>query len=366
MDLNAMLKEKITFRYHEALELLIAMGMLACEDTMRKVAEDYKLQLDSLQIEFFAFARERLSPHTQRELSFFFGHDFFHKSLDLCGYEFLARKPEIESALDLLEALAEEEAERLVSAMVMGVYSDRLSELVEGADWTAKSGDLAYLTVRVSRLAPEEVVASAREPLLECLAHPREAKQRLLLLLEQFYWEAFHPWKDRFRTWSEVGVERFRKQFEDNPAKFIRGYQKMSPDFYAQEPATAVHVSFCEQIGNHFLSFGCETAWLLFGLRNEEVYGTKASMEKAELFFKALSDKRRLEFVSLLLQRPHYGMEIAEILGITSAAVSYHANFLFFLDLIEVQRADHRLYYHLRKDKMRELLQTAERVLLDE
>ncbi len=361
-----MLKEKLTFRYREPLEFIISMGMLACEEAMLKLAEDYKIQIDPLLKEFFDYAREHLSAHSLRELKVFFGHDFFHGSLNMCCYRLLAFRPEIDQVAELIEALKQENEESLVSGMVYDVYYDRMDEFLDGEQWDERSGDLPFLMERVKRQPPADSVATAREPLLECLSHPKEAKQRLLHLLMQVDQGAFEPWKDRFRAMSEPGLNRYKELFEENPAKFIREYEKLSPDFYIQENQTIVHVSFCLQVGNYYMAFGSEVGLYLFGLRNEEIFGTAATLEKVEQFFKAMSDNRRLKMISLLLKRPHYGTEIAEVLGITPAAVSYHANFLFFLDLIEMKRTDHRLYYHLRKERMSELLQMAGRVLLEE
>ncbi|KAI7251594.1 hypothetical protein KC345_g11561, partial [Hortaea werneckii] len=103
---------------------------------------------------------------------------------------------------------------------------------------------------------------------------------------------------------------------------------------------------FVAQVANGFYKFYTEAGrvgWVIFGIHNDRVYGPNADREKVELFLKAFSDKRRLDFLLLLKQRPHYGLEIATALGITPAAVKYHSNFLFFLDLLDVERVDHRL-----------------------
>ncbi|MEO3946090.1 ArsR family transcriptional regulator [Gorillibacterium sp. CAU 1737] len=365
MDLDAMLRERLTFRYWEPLEFLISMGMIACEDAMRKLAEDYKVEFDPLMDEFLTYARENLSAHTMRELKFFLGHDFFHKSFDISAYQFLTLHPELDNVEAFLEALKKEPLESLIGSTVLGVYYDRLDELMEGESWETKKQDLPFLLQQVKKVSPMPVMAGAHQPLLECLSHPEEARQRFLLMMEQVHLAVFAPWRQRISAITESAVSHYRSQFEEDPSAFIRFYNKATPDLFALESRIVLHVSFCLQMGNHNMSFD-GFALYLFGIFNEKVFGPEASLEKLERFFKAMSDKRRLAMLQLLLKRPHYGTELAEALGITPAAVNYHANFFFFLDLLQLKRDDHRLYYHVDQEKMKELLQLAGQMLLKE
>ena len=69
--MKEMLTKNISFAYNEALELVIAMGMVACEEQMEEIAKEYKFEMDPLALDFHQEAREQLSPHALRELDFF-------------------------------------------------------------------------------------------------------------------------------------------------------------------------------------------------------------------------------------------------------------------------------------------------------
>lgn len=365
--MREILIKNIRFAYNEALEFIVSMGMVACEDQMVALAEDYNIEMDPLATSFHEETQTRLSPHTLRELHFFFKYHFLHKGLDFAFYKLICLSSELQSVEEWITRLEQIPAEKVVSEMVYGVYYDTLDELLQGLDWEIVKTDIHLLSEIVKNTKPQPDVAAAHEPLLECLAHPEETKLRYMQLIRLFYRDAFAPWKDRLRDESERAALSYQELFHANPERFIREINKLDPSIY--DVPTTFHISFISQVGNHKLTFnngGSWSSWVIFGIHNDRVFGPAADRAKTELFLKAFSDKRRLDFLLLLRERPHYGQEIAKALGITPAAVNYHANFLFFLDILEMKREDHRMYYHLNKDKLRELLAITSRVMLEE
>lgn len=365
-SLQETLLKNIRFAYNEAIEFILSMGMLACEDQLADLAAEYKIEIDELLGIYFEDARKLLSPHFTRELMFFFRHNFFHNALDFPLYESACSYPEAQTAEEWINRLEKSPAEHIVSEMVYGVYHDNLEALLKGNDWEVVKKDLNKLLELASDTHPQPEVVEAHGPLLECLARPQETKLRYIQLLRQFHQDVFIHWKDRIQAISEQASFRYEAQFRSNPEVFIRELHKNEPAIF-DFPAT-FHVSFVSQVNNSFYNFHTETGqigWVIFGVHNDRVYGPVADREKTELFLKAFSDKRRLDLLLLLKQRPHYGKEIATALGITPAAVNYHANFLFFLDLLDIERVDHRLYYVLRTDTLRNLLALTTKVMLD-
>lgn len=342
------------------------MGMFACQDQMLRAAEEYRIELDVRYLEIYRDAQSKLSPHMLRELQFFFGYDFFHKALDFAFYESIASSRQPLTAEIWINRLNDTVAEETIANMVFGVYSDKMEELLDGVEWGKARADLGWLTERVRLVTPQREVSDAREPLLECLGHPEETKHRYMGLISQFYRDVFAGWSGFIREESERALSRYETFFNADPERFLENFKSERELF--QHPAT-FHISFVSQVANHHMwpvDRQLNHFWVLFGAFNDRVYGPAADREKAELFFKALSDKRRMEFIMLLRERPRYGGEIAAELGITPAAVIYHANFFFFLNLIEFKRSDHRLYYHLNVEKLRELLEISTRVLLND
>ncbi|MGI8688091.1 MAG: ArsR/SmtB family transcription factor [Thermomicrobiales bacterium] len=80
--------------------------------------------------------------------------------------------------------------------------------------------------------------------------------------------------------------------------------------------------------------------------------------------YRLLADPARWTLIQLLVAAPRYGQELAELLGLSIATVSHHLNGLKKLDLVDIRRDEHRLYYHLRTDRLRALLAGAEQGVL--
>ena len=74
--------------------------------------------------------------------------------------------------------------------------------------------------------------------------------------------------------------------------------------------------------------------------------------------FKNLSDNTRFEIIKLLGEdKQYFNKEIAEILGITGATVSYHMNYLMSAGIIRLDKKEKRNVYTLNKDTIRESIE---------
>jgi DNA-binding transcriptional ArsR family regulator len=80
---------------------------------------------------------------------------------------------------------------------------------------------------------------------------------------------------------------------------------------------------------------------------------------------KLLADEKRFEMIQLLGKKPWYGHELAEALNITPPTISYHISSMMELGLIFLEKESNRTYYHLDKDKLKQLLQLVEKRLFD-
>ena len=118
-----------------------------------------------------------------------------------------------------------------------------------------------------------------------------------------------------------------------------------------------------------FVAYGAETA--VASPRREPVAPGTIVPEIAPAatyqdVYRLLADPARWSLIQLLVAAPRYGQELSELLGLSIATVSHHLNVLKRLDLVDIRRDEHRLYYHLRTDRLRALLAGAEQRLLME
>lgn len=65
--------------------------------------------------------------------------------------------------------------------------------------------------------------------------------------------------------------------------------------------------------------------------------------------FKSLGDKTKLDILQALRTRSMYGQELATLLNLSTATISYHMNLLLNHDFVMVERENSRIYYQLNK-----------------
>lgn len=72
-------------------------------------------------------------------------------------------------------------------------------------------------------------------------------------------------------------------------------------------------------------------------------------------FYKALADPTRLRMVGLLVERPMYGQELAEALGVKPPTISHHLGELRAAGLLRTRKVDNYHYFELDLDHLRRL-----------
>ncbi len=79
---------------------------------------------------------------------------------------------------------------------------------------------------------------------------------------------------------------------------------------------------------------------------------------------KALSENSKLEIITSLKVSPKYNLEIAQQLGLTAATMSHHMNVLLNCGFVGVDKKDGKVYYHLKKENIKNMIEELEQTLL--
>jgi DNA-binding transcriptional ArsR family regulator len=105
-----------------------------------------------------------------------------------------------------------------------------------------------------------------------------------------------------------------------------------------------------------------------YGLLSEKVIKNEKTRLNSKgsllLKLKALSDSSKLEIISSLKVSQKYNLEIAQQLGLTAATMSHHMNVLLNCGFVGIEKKDGKVYYHLKKENLKDLIQELEETLL--
>ncbi|WBW96681.1 ArsR/SmtB family transcription factor [Oceanirhabdus sp. W0125-5] len=81
-------------------------------------------------------------------------------------------------------------------------------------------------------------------------------------------------------------------------------------------------------------------------------FGLESDKKWVQTVLKNLSESSRLQIMTLLKEKPRYGVELAEKLQLTNATVTHHSTILNFIKLIDDTRIDNRTYFKIRKSSI--------------
>jgi DNA-binding transcriptional ArsR family regulator len=220
--------------------------------------------------------------------------------------------------------------------------------------------------------------------IVDVIANSARTRQRLADLLAGLFDDFFAPLLPELHAAERAAEARMRAIFRADPAGFIAahlpdaGWQARGMPRLLCWPSVFLGSGWATFPVDHApdatrdlqvcpIAYGAE---MMQPPQTSEVIEPGAIVpeiappETYQDVYRLLADPARWTLIQLLVAAPRYGQELAELLGLSIATVSHHLNGLKRLDLVDIRREEHRLYYHLRTDRLRALLAGAEQGLL--
>ncbi len=220
--------------------------------------------------------------------------------------------------------------------------------------------------------------------IVNVLTHPARVRQRLADVLAGLFDDLFAPFLRELYAVERTAEARMRAVFAADPMGFTVAHLPdaglnardmprllfwpsafLGDGWVTMTPGLALDVT--RDHAPHAIAYG--TDMLLASVRTTvaesgAIVPAIAPPETYQDVYRLLADPARWMLIQLLVAAPRYGQELAELLGLSIATISHHLNGLKKLDLVDIRRDEHRLYYHLRVDRLRALLAGAEHGLL--
>lgn len=340
------MKTSVTIVNHPPMEFLYALFAVGTRKHFLSMMGDFRLPPDQDFMELMERLDEALSPFQRQELAYFYGLS----GLGYLFYKTVLRNGSESDVPSLIAQLEQAGPAAFLHDMMMsvcpGIYRD--------AD-AAGDADVERLSqmLRQASFQDEE----RRQRALEAAAYPEEVHGRFVFFLKQFYRSGYSGLQQWIGELLSPVLAAYRKEYDEAPERFTRQY--LNTPYQELSGSTVVHVSLFKQVGWH--TYRLEEPglpqWFILGIHGTHAPGDIAGPEQLTLFFKALSDPKRIEIVRLLSERPYYGQELAEKLNVTAATISYHMTFLLNQNMVVYERMDNRFYYSLHIGAIEQLLE---------
>lgn len=230
-------------------------------------------------------------------------------------------------------------------------------------DGTIKNNDESSLNILIEKIdAKKDLNSDIKWYLLSLFKKPRLHIEKFIKLIQD-YLPIYQELKNKYMKPYEEFVEWIDEKIDAHGIAFIDD----NIEFINLNEYTEVHLNYSlfELHSSHHFSDG--TVYIYIGLMFKkyiEDQKDKNDIDKHLLVYKVLSDKTRFDIIQILIKQESYGQEIAEKLGITTATVSYHMDYLLGASLVILKRKSRRIYYSVNKDQIKNSISFLEKELM--
>lgn len=364
--INKINDKKFNFMFNEALEMQYALVGTSLKEYLLEDLDEKHKKIIQKQINMVENIEKKLSSYIKWELQYFF-HVYVNTCMGLgqliyMGY--LRENPHIDTVEKMTQVIEKSDVCTMFSyAVECFFYENKNKSIREMYQWEKTRTSLSDMLDLIKEL--EFYNEEMKEKLIECIENAEETKQRYCMLLKQFYEKAYKPIEEEVHELAVSYIKQYEKEFNKNAKKFSKKF--FSKDIKVFAPNINVHVSYFKGVGSdYWSSYEADLEWIVLGSDTSRFLEEEPEKEKVLNFLKLISDKRRMTIIELLGQKPWYVNEIAEKIGMSAATTSYHLTSLQELGIVDFERYNHRFYYNLNKERLKELFNEAMKIYLNE
>lgn len=213
----------------------------------------------------------------------------------------------------------------------------------------------------IEKLDKEDFHSDIKWFKLALINNPMEYIYKFIGLIHE-YLPLYEEIKEDFKEEYNNFVIWIEKNINSQGIDFIEGYLGFLN--LSQYSEVYLNYSLFDLLSSH--SYSDRSLHIYIGIMFKnyvEEQMNKEDIDKHLMVYKVLSDKTRFEIIKLLTEEESYGQGIAEKLGVTTATVSYHMDYLLGASLITTKRKSRRLYFSINKDQIKESISFLEKEL---
>lgn len=347
---------KVRFTVHRPVEFIFAMNFTANDEELYKFFQEFNFSPDTEFKETIEIFKSKLSRFTEVELKYFFNWTQIKHVLGRIAVE----NRDINSVtqfIGLVEGFNDENLRKYIISQML--YDTSKGEAINISEIGSNELGNIIETIGIKD-------SSIKEKFIECIDNPSETKERLCLLMRQFYDKAYKPLEEGIIEKLHCQKTRYENLIKSSPEHFYKEYLNRYTDI--EDLNFIIHISYFAQVRPwlFYIKPKDNIEWINIGIYTERYPIKTIKRDKVQKFLKILSDKKRFEMIELLAKRPWYGYELAAELNLTPPTVSYHMNTFLDLNLVYFEREENKTFYSLNKEKLIELSKDIAKVLLNE
>lgn len=341
--------QNVSFKIHMPMEFLYSLFALGTGKHFFDMICEFDLEPNEAILDITSQMKNGLSNYLNQELKYFF---------DLPGlgyilYKYVLRYPEIITVDKFIDMFKKIEAHDLAFDIVKSVCKNNMPK-ENTLEYQTLKNDTNEMLKFVEQTTFQD--SKRKQIVLEMLENSEEAKQRLNLLLCQFYTRCFSPIESYITDLISESIQKYQLLFNNNSKEFMEQYFNFN---LTSTSNIIIHLSFFKYASWHNYSLYLKNSadWFILGIYSDLLFNRDFSSERLAAFFKSISDPNRIEILKLLCERPWFGQELADKLNITGATVSYHMAFLQRIGAVTFIKSDNRSYYSLNTTKFLKTLE---------
>ncbi|SDZ68233.1 regulatory protein, arsR family [Evansella caseinilytica] len=191
-------------------------------------------------------------------------------------------------------------------------------------------------------------------------------KQRLIKLVERFYYQYYQPNEEAAQTKEEETAAFFRQMLAEGKEHYFHDIMvQYGVDWQDEEK---VYIFLSNFLGpsimfTHVKKMGV-TAFVL-GTNHYEASGAGRGEKETLDAVRTMTDERRFAVLQLLKKKPLYGYELAQALGVSNSTVSHHLSALVSQYFVTAIRRENKVYYEVNRDEIQKVLRHLAEILTE-
>jgi hypothetical protein len=298
-------ENNFVFSFNRPLEFHYALITVSLKEYLYEGLKEEGITPSGELTAFVDSMKSKLSRYIKGELEY-----FFHMNVNFCNgigqliyMGFLRDNPEIMTVEDMIEHIEKSELNTMFSYMTKSLYYENENKSIGSVyRWDGVKNNIESMLGIMKKLKFKD--AETKQRLIECLENPAETKQRYILLLKQFYDKSYKAVEEEIYEKITPKIGEFIRLFEKNPSKFTLNYLKKDISVFKRQ--VNAHISYFRFIGSDYWTSEDGAEFLCIGSATVEFMSEIPGKERVLTFLKAVSDKKRMEMIELLSEKPWY------------------------------------------------------------